>query len=199
MKIAIDLNDVVRDFSANFLKCYIEGYNRAFDLEDFEFWDVDMSVVFPFSSERSYHDFIYNNYAFNLYGRCGCCSSSLTSDLNEWTEKTIKELKSDESVDIMFVSTKEYGLSIASTYYFISKLGSKVREVFMPSVSSEIWDRCDVLITANPNLLGMKPEGKISVKIEQEYNKESESDYTYKSFKSFLKDVENTEKLFKKE
>ena len=31
MKIAIDLNDVVRDFSNNFVKYYIEGYDHKFD------------------------------------------------------------------------------------------------------------------------------------------------------------------------
>ena len=58
MKIAIDLNDVIRDFSSNFLKYYIEGYNRAFDLTDFEFWSHDMSAVFPFSSDSSKFNFI---------------------------------------------------------------------------------------------------------------------------------------------
>ena len=38
MKIAIDLNDVVRDYSNNFVRYYLEGYNREFDLSEFEFW-----------------------------------------------------------------------------------------------------------------------------------------------------------------
>ena len=48
MKIAIDLNDVVRDFSNNFVRYYIEGYDHKFDLTDFEFWSHDLSAVFPF-------------------------------------------------------------------------------------------------------------------------------------------------------
>ena len=62
MKIAIDLNDVVRDFSNNFLKYYIEGYNRSFDLDDFEFWTNDMTILFPFKSKNSYNNFIYNDF-----------------------------------------------------------------------------------------------------------------------------------------
>ena len=42
MKIAIDLNDVVRDFSNNFVRYYIEGYDHKFDLTDFEFWSHDL-------------------------------------------------------------------------------------------------------------------------------------------------------------
>ena len=53
MKIAIDLNDVVRDYSNNFVKYYIEGYDHKFDLTDFEFWSHKMSEVFPFKNEKS--------------------------------------------------------------------------------------------------------------------------------------------------
>ena len=60
MKIAIDLNDVVRDFSNNFVRYYIEGYDHKFDLTDFEFWSHDLSAVFPFKSQKAYHNFIYN-------------------------------------------------------------------------------------------------------------------------------------------
>ena len=61
MKIAIDLNDVVRDFSNNFVRYYIEGYDHKFDLTDFEFWSHDLSAVFPFKSQKAYHNFIYND------------------------------------------------------------------------------------------------------------------------------------------
>lgn len=195
MKIAIDLNDVVRDYSNNFLKYYIEGYNHEFDLTDFEFWSNDLSAVFPFQSEKSYHNFVYCDFPFELFGRCGTCSSKLSTELNEWTEKTIKDIDTEEDIDLMFVSPMEYGLSIGNTYFFISKLGTKIREVYLPKDSSTIWDKCDVLITANPNLLSIKPEGKVSIKINTEYNKESEADYNFNSLSSFLNNPENTIKL----
>lgn len=195
MKIAIDLNDVVRDYSANFLKYYLEGYNRTFDLTDFEFWSHDLMAVFPFSSQASYYNFIYNDYAFELYGKCETCSRKLTERLNDWIEKTIKEVDVPFDIDVMFVSTKEYGLSIGNTYYFISKLGVKVREVYFPIDQSTIWDKCDVLITANPELLAIKPENKISIKIETDYNKNSDSDFSFNSLDEFITDKDNIKKL----
>lgn len=195
MKIAIDLNDVVRDYSANFLKYYLEGYNRTFDLTDFEFWSHDLMAVFPFSSQASYYNFIYNDYAFELYGKCETCSRKLTERLNDWIEKTIKEVDVPFDIDVMFVSTKEYGLSIGNTYYFISKLGVKVREVYFPIDQSTIWDKCDVLITANPELLAIKPEDKISIKIETDYNKNSDSDFSFNSLDEFITDQDNIKKL----
>ena len=67
MKIAIDLNDVVRDFSNNFLKYYCEGYDHTFNPNGFEFWTNDMKTLFPFKNDRAYHRFIYDDFAFELY------------------------------------------------------------------------------------------------------------------------------------
>lgn len=195
MKIAIDLNDVVRDFSNNFVRYYIEGYNHEFDLSDFEFWTNDMQSLFPFASPNAYFNFAYNDYAFELYGKCPTATKNLSSQLNDWTEKTLKDLDVDEDIELMFVSTMEYGLSIGNTYFFLSKLGTKVREVYLPSDSSTIWDKCDVLITANPKLLSTKPDGKVSIKIKAEYNEDAEADYTFKDLSTFMSDANNVEKL----
>lgn len=197
MKIAIDLNDVVRDYSNNFVRYYIEGYDHEFDLSEFEFWSNDMSIVFPFKSKQSYYNFVYNDFAFELYGKCGTCTKNISSELNDWTEKTIKELDIDEDIEVMFVSSMEYGLSIGNTYFFLSKLGTKIREAYFPTDSLTIWDKCDVLITANPKLLDAKPDGKISVKIKADYNKENSADYEFKdlstliSNETFLEDLIN--------
>lgn len=195
MKIAIDLNDVIRDYSNNFVRYYIEGYDHTFDLTDFEFWSNDMTAVFPFKSKQSYYNFTYNDFAFELFGKCGVCTRKLESELNDWTEKTIKDIDSDEEIEVMFVSPMEYGLSIGNTLFFLSKLGTKVREIYFPTESDTIWDKCDVLITANPSLLTSKPEGKTSIKINMDYNKNAEADYSFKDFSTFLTDAENTEKL----
>lgn len=195
MKIAIDLNDVIRDYSNNFVRYYIEGYDRNFDLGEFEFWTNDLTALLPFKSQASYNNFVYNNYSFELFGKCPTCSQGLKQLLNDWTEKTLKDLDIDEEIEVMFVSTMEYGTSIGNTYFFISSLGTKVREIYLPIDSYSIWDKCDVLITANPKLLGSKPDGKTTIKINTEYNKESESNYTFNSLESFLNNEENTIKL----
>jgi hypothetical protein len=107
----------------------------------------------------------------------------------------LKDIDVDESIEVIFVSPKEYGLSIGNTYFFLSKIGTKVREVYFPTDSITVWDKCDVLITANPELLETKPEGKISIKIKTEYNKESSADYAFKDLSTFLTNNEITENL----
>ena len=162
MKIAIDLNDVVRDFTYNFLMYYVKGYNHQYDPDDFNESTNDMELALPFKTTRAYEKFVYEDYPFELFGKCPTCTKKLTEQLNEWTEQTLKDIDTDEPIDIMFVSTMEYGASIGNTYFFLSKLGTKIRETYFPTDSSTIWDRCDVLITANPSLLNEVITDRIS-------------------------------------
>ena len=108
---------------------------------------------------------------------------------------SLKDFDLDEPIDMMVVSPFEFGESINYSYFFVSKLGCSIREVYFPVDSSTIWDKCDVLITANPKLLDSKPEGKKTVRIEKEYNKDSKYDFTFKSLSEFLTNEDNTNKL----
>ena len=195
MKIAIDLNDVVRDFTYNFILYYVKGYNHQYDVDELTEWTNDMQALLPFKTPRAYEKFVYEDYPFEIFGKCPTCTKKLTEQLNDWTENTIKDIDTDEPIDVMFVSPMEYGASIGNTYFFVSKLGTKIREVYLPSDSNTIWDRCDVLITANPDLLNNKPEGKVTIKINKDYNSECKADYTYETLSMFLTDEDIIEKL----
>ena len=197
MRIAIDLNDVVRDFTYNFVLYYVKGYNHQYDVDELTEWTNDMQALLPFKTPRAYEKFVYEDYSFELFGKCPTCTKKLTEQLNDWTENTIKDLETEEPIEVMFVSPMEYGASIGNTYFFIAKLATKIREVYLPSDSKTIWDRCDVLITANPNLLAEKPEGKTAIRIEKDYNKESKCDYSYNTLSLFLTDDKIMEKITK--
>lgn len=194
MKIAIDLNDVIRDFSDNFLRVYVTNYNHEYDTDEFELWSNDMQEVLPFKTKKAYQSFTYEDYAFDIFGKCDVCSRKLSVELNAWVN-SLKDFDLDEPIDMMVVSPFEFGESINYSYFFVSKLGCSIREVYFPVDSSTIWDKCDVLITANPKLLDSKPEGKKTVRIEKEYNKDSKYDFTFKSLSEFLTNEDNTNKL----
>lgn len=185
-KIAIDLNDVIRDYTNNFVKTYLLDYNREFDTSDLTFWTNDMQSLLPFKTTRAYHKFVYEDFAYDLYGKCDTCSRKTQNELVEFLQQ-INDYDEDE-VEVMFVSTMEAGPTIGYTYFFISKLGCNIREIYLPKDSSTIWNKCDILITANPNLLKNKPEGKKSVKIDFEYNENIESDFEFKSFSHLTKE-----------
>lgn len=198
MKIAIDLNDVIRDFSTNFLKIYIERYNHEFDLNDFSFWTDDMRMLFPFQSVHAYNNFVYQDYAFELFGKVPTVDFDTVDKFNEWVTKTIPNIDAKDEIELLVTSTKEYGQSIPSTLFFLSKIGCKIRNYYFPKDSLTIWDKCDVLITANPYLIKSKPEGKILIKINTEYNEDADKDkcdYIYSKITDFFQDKNVIEKI----
>ena len=70
MRIAIDLNDVVRDFTYNFLMCYVRGYNHQYDPEDFNETTNDMELALPFRPD----DVFASPQKVNPFGRTSCRS-----------------------------------------------------------------------------------------------------------------------------
>ncbi len=198
MVIGIDLNDVLRDFTMNFAKYYKQGYNHEFDYDDLELWTNNLEALYPFKTKHSFEKFTYEDYAYELFGACPTCEMRLTEKFNDWVKTTVPDIDSKEPVDLVIVSPLEYGLSIPSTYFFLSKIACKIRDVFMPTDSYEIWNRCDAVITANPLLLDSKPDNKVSVKIIQEYNKDSKSDLEFDSMLSLMDDEDNTKEIIKK-
>jgi hypothetical protein len=194
MVVAIDLNDVVRAYTRNFAKVYQKEYDRTFDNGDLEITTNDLSKVFPFDSEAEYKRFVYQDYPYELFGKCETVDKMTSTFMNTWIEQ-LKNHDIEENIDVLIVSPMEYGLTIQSTYFFLSKIGCKVREVYFPTDSLTIWDRCDVLVTANPKLLNNKPEGKKVVKITADYNHDCEADDTYTSACEFFEDTNNTLKF----
>jgi hypothetical protein len=191
MKLAIDLNDVIRDYSRNFVKYFKKGINHSFNEDEVEFYTNDMQQLLPFSSDEQYRRFVYEDYPFELYSKCPAVEQNLPRDLNEWLEF---DLPGDD-VDVMFVSPMECDLTIQSTYSFLAKIGSRVREVYFPIDSTTVWDKCDVLITANPRFFSNKKDGKILVKVNKDYNKELKGDLEYDNLTDIIKDNEFLNKI----
>jgi len=192
MKVAIDINDVLRDFTGQFKNYYIKAIDPSFEIEDEDINSFDLYEVFPFKDRNSYNMFRYVDYAFELYGRAEATDKMLPYRFNDWTQKTLRNLDKEKIPEIMLVSPFEAGKTIQSTYSFLSKISSNVREVYFPVDSSTIWDRCDILITANPNLIENAPEGKIVFKIEMPYNVMAECKYSFKSLNDIINDENET-------
>lgn len=192
MKIAIDINDVLRDFTRQFKNYYCKSIDPSFDIKDEDINSFDLYEVFPFKNREAYNVFRYIDFAFELYGRAEAMDRMLPYRFNDWTQKTLKNLDKENIPEIMLVSPFETGKSIQSTYSFLSKISSSVREVYFPIDSSTIWDRCDILITANPNLIENVPDGKIVFKIETSYNKSVETKFSFKSLMDIINDENET-------
>ena len=88
-------------------------------------------------------------------------------------------------------------MTIQSSYFFLSKIGSRIRNVVFPINGASLWDKYDVIITTNENIVKNKPEGKKVVLIRKEDNKNlvKRSDLTYDSLFDLLEDEKFLEKI----
>lgn len=192
MKIAIDLNDVIRDYTRQFIKIYKKFVDPDFEIEYDDVKDFDFSKVFPFENKEAYQKFVYEDCPYELFCRAEIMERKLSSDMSLWVQNTMRDFDEDKNPELLIVSPFEMGLTIQSTLAFLSRIGSRIRNYYFPIDSQTIWDKCDILITANPKLIQNKPEGKTVIKIETPYNKEVAADYTFETFSDLINDEQQT-------
>lgn len=192
MKIAIDINDVLRDNMGQFKKIYQKHINNLFEIEDNEITSSNMSEVFPFTTDDDYKKFVYIDYPYELFGRAEPVDQMLPYRFNDWLQNTLRDVDVDKVPDVMLVSPMEANLTIQATMAFLAKFPCRVREIYFPIDSSTVWDRCDLLITANPLFLNNVPDGKIAIKINMPYNKDIECKYTFDKMMDVIQDQNDT-------
>lgn len=197
MKICFTLDDVIRAKTQQVGKMYKKYENPDIDLSAIDFSNQNLSEALGFDNIAEYRKFMYEDYPFEIFAEAPVTERMVDKKLNLWHIE-IAHADYPENVELMLANPREFNASIGYTYFFLSQIATRIREVFFPLDYVEIWDRCDVLVTADPYLIDAKPEGKVVIKIETDYNKENEADYTYESLSKFLDDKEIITKLFEK-
>ena len=193
MKICITLDDVLRAKTKQFGKIYKKAFGVNDDfLEHLDFSTNDLCSVFNFESREKYNEFLYKDYPFEIFAEALPMERMLDKNFNLWT---LKVQDDNPEINFLIANPYEFNTSIGFTCFFLSQIATRIREFYFPTDSSTIWDKCDVLITAEPKLLKEKPEGKFVVKIEAPYNKDIEADLTYESLSELIKDEKFTEKV----
>ena len=198
MRIAIDINDVLRDYTRQFANMYKKTIDPSFDIDYEKIDDFDFLNIFPFLDSNGNPDrtfmnrFKYEDCSFEIYGRAEAMDRMLPADFNLWTQNTMRNFDEEKLPEIILFSPFEMNLSIQSTLSFLARFGIRVREIHFPTDSIKMWEKCDVMITANPNLLENKPEDKISFKVNAPYNKEAKGTYEFDSMLDIIHDENNT-------
>lgn len=190
MVIGIELNDVLRDFTKQFEYVYNKFFDKTFELGEMGMHSFNPMDVFPFITEDEYRKFRYEDYPFELFGRADPCSKTLNADFNKWTSVDIMDVDEDKVPHVILFSALESNLTIQATLSYLSVNMCRVRDIRFPTDSTKMWDTCDLIITANPNILSAKPDGKVSVKIKQPYNDGIEADYTYDDMEALIHDTD---------
>lgn len=195
MKIGIDLNYVVRDINKQIIKYYKKDINKDFDESTIDIHDNDLIKKLPFPNRKARENFMYIDYPFEIFGCASTISRNLVNSITNW-EINLSNVDENDEYQVVHFSSNEIALTIQSTYYFLSKVGSRVREVYFPKDSKKIWDICDVVITANPNIIKSKPNNKISVFIKYDtLNKIPDADLVYDNLEDLLNDNEFIKKI----
>ena len=213
MRIAIDVNGVLRDTIGKITQLYEKHLVNAFEdeLPENETYQMDesgntelevlkpfkyqvLSEVtslelrnhFAFQSDEELYDFMYREFPMQIFGHAGSTEMSSMNDLNEFY------LDIRDSHDLLIVSD-EIGKSKPATLFFLSKFGCLLEKIkfFSNSTINSLWDELDILLTANPDLLLNYPKNKIIIKFETSYNKEIKSDLTISSIKELKTIIEN--------
>ena len=207
-RIGIDINGVLRDTIGKFTQLYekhlIESSEESFagntyeldmsgntelielESESFEYKklsevdSLELNKHFSFKSSEELFDFMYEEYAMELFGHAPSTEMTTFNTLND----LYYELRDDN--ELLIVSS-EIGKSKPASLFFISKFGCLLEKVlfFSDITKNNMWNQIDILLTADPNLLLEKPVGKTVIKFNTSYNKQIESEYEISSLSEF--------------
>lgn len=188
LTIGITLDDVLRAKTLQIGKIYKKYIDNNIDLNSLDFSTDNFTKIFNFRSKTDFIKFLYEDYPFEIFGEASVVEKSLDKELNLWHINLNNDDEIEEEIKLVLMNPREFNASIGYTYFFLSKMATRIREVCLPEDYLDIWDKCDILITADKKLLNEKPSNKISVKIETPYNVNEVSDYSYVNLLALLKD-----------
>ncbi len=171
LTIGIELNHVIRNINKQILKYYQRDFDQSLDIDEIDDKEDVLNKYVKFKSKKEKNNFIYIDYPYEIFGCANTVEKKLAVKITNWlTDITNIE---DEDIRIIFYTLNEEALTIQSTFFFLSKIGARVRKVLFPKEISEVWNECDVVITANNDMFDNVPEGKKIVLINREFNKEN--------------------------
>ena len=159
IRVGIELNHVVRNINKQILKYYQKDIDPSLDLDEIDEKD-DVFKFAKFDSNRDKNEFIYIDYPYEIFGTAKTMTKELAVELTNWlSELTNYE---DDNVQIYFYSLNEESLTIQSTYFFLSKIGTRVRKIIFPRDLNDLTKDTEVIITANEEVVDfLKDNDKI--------------------------------------
>lgn len=183
MRIAIDLNGVLRDTLGKIEQVYDKFYisNEEDEVGGFKYeiiYPIDSLNLmnhFKFETSEDLYNFLYVEHPMEIFGHAASIEYTGMNDLNDFY------IDMRDKYEIVIVSD-EIGKSKPATLFFLSKFSCLIENIMFYSeqTKNNMLDSIDVLLTANPTLLLEMPNNKIVIKYEQEYNKNIKSKHSIK-------------------
>jgi len=204
-RIGIEINGVLRDTIGKFTQLYEkhmieekDDNNKTFELdmsgnteelvfsEEFEYeiisevTSLNLKDHFRFKDEDELYNFMYKDFAMQIFGHAGSTETFSFNELNEIYQKY-------RDTNELLIVSDEMGKSKPASLFFLSKFGCQLEKIkFYSNLTiNSMWNEIDVLLTANPTLLLEKPKDKIVVKYNTNYNKNVDCEHEISSLKEF--------------
>jgi len=189
IKVGIELNHVVRNINKQILKYYQKDIDQSLDIDDIDEKD-DAFKYAKFETLTDKNDFIYIDYPYEIYGCAKTMDKELPALINNWLSE-LTNYEEDE-IEISFFSLNEEALTIQSSYFFLSKIGTRVRKIIFPKSINEIRGEYDVVIAGSKEVLDFFKGDNESyvIQISNNMNKDCEADKKYDSLNDVIKDDE---------
>jgi len=175
MKIAIEINGVLRDTTKKIEQVYEKFYieNVLNEKRDFEYEKIsDITSLkiqnhLKFKDDDELYDFLYTEHCMEIFGHASSTEYNSFIDLNEFY------VDHRDNHDIILISD-EIGRSKPATLFFLSKFGCQIEKIiFYNQITlNSVWNEIDLLLTANPDLLLNHPNDKKIIKYNTNYNTE---------------------------
>ena len=197
-KVAISVNEVLRDFIGQFIYTYEKYIVPELEKDGKTYSEIEIEDVtsfnlinhFEFEDINKLNTFLYKEAPLEIFGHADLMSDGLMIHFNRF----LMDIKDDEEHEIELVS-REVDKSIPSTFFFLSKTACLADKLRFVKNNEEEWGDADVLITANPYALSKRENGKISIKIKTPYNKDIDSDYEIDSILEFINNEDFRDKI----
>lgn len=136
-------------------------FNPSFDEETFLESEETVELV-KVTQKVTLDEFLYEKCTVEIFGYADETISSAVETLNQ--------LILDNPRHEFILLSREGGLAIPSTLFFLAKTKSICPNIKFVTDYSKVWDYVDVMITDHPKILNSKPTQKLSVVIDREYN-----------------------------
>lgn len=194
MRIGVSINGVLRDFLGQIedthKKYFSEDGKEPIKVKDY---DLEKWVTFPEEevkqgelefdpefNEKTFleseedteltkvtkkitlNEFLYEKCTVEIFGYADETISSAVETLNQ--------LIIDNPQHEFILISREGGMAIPSTLFFLAKTKSSCSNIKFVTEYSKVWDYVDIMVTDHPKILNTKPLNKYSIIIDKEYN-----------------------------
>ena len=174
MEIYISIDGVLR----NTIQKFEYLYNKEFidsepeDKQDnFEYrikypiCNEKLMESFEFHDETEFNNFMYLDYALELFGHSGISNMSVVNELNSL-------IYNYPNHKFTLIGVDEFGRSRPATLFFLSKYGflvNNIKFILSKDIDNE-WKKCDVWVTDSKKIINKCPTSKMAIKFNTDYN-----------------------------